>query len=538
VSADPGGLCKDCGAPHRADQQYCLSCGARIAERSPLLEPLLRGVRKPSLPRAAAPAPVTPPVAARPSGLGLTLPTPRVSVVLVLAFLGFGVLVGNAASPHVEDTLASARAPVKLILPPATASAGSASASASPPASSAEATPEPSESSTPAAATAKTPAAKKPATGKSAPGAAGGERGSSESPSSGSSSKLPPVKHVFLIALADEPYASVFGPASTASYLSQTLEHRGELLVRYYAVAHEELANEVALISGQGPTTETAANCPNYTDIAPATVGASEQVAGQGCVYPSTTQTLAGQLSEKHLSWRAYVEGMDEGGAAGGACAHPVVGQPDPSAAATLPAGQTYATFRNPFVYFQSLIDSPSCAADDVGIKSLSSDLADPARVPSLSYIVPDRCHDGSPAPCAPGAPSGPPAADGFLQKVVPEILASRAYKKGGLIIITVDEAPSSGAFADSSSCCGQPQFPNLPAATGTVAGLPSKGGGEVGALLISPYVKANTTNQEQYNHFSLLRTIEDLYKLKHLGYAGSSGVSSFAPSLFSAYKG
>ena len=458
------------------------------AERSPLLEPLLRGVSKPSLPRAAAPAPVTPPVAARRSGLGLTLPTPRVSAVLVLAFLGFGVLVGNAASPRVEDTLASARAPVKLILPPATASAGSTSASASPPASSAEATPEPSESSTPAATTEKTPAANKPAsTGKSAPSAAGGEGGSSKSPSSGSSSKLPPVKHVFLITLADESYASVFGPASTASYLAQTLEHRGELLVRYYAVAHEELANEIALVSGQGPTTETAANCTNYTDIAPATVGASEQVAGQGCVYPATTQTLAGQLSEKHLGWRAYVEGMDEGGAGEGACAHPVLGQPDPSAGPVLPAGQTYATFRNPFVYFHSLIDSPACAADDVGIKSLSSDLANAAHVPSLSYIVPNRCHDGSPTPCAAGAPSGPPAADGFLQKVVPEIVASKAYKKGGLIIITVDEAPSSGAFADSSSCCGQPQFPNLPATSGTVAGLPSKGGGEVGALLHLP---------------------------------------------------
>ena len=222
-----------------------------------------------------------------------------------------------------------------------------------------------------------------------------------------------------------------------------------------------------------------------------------------------------------------------------GACGHPALGQADPSVAQPLPAGQTYATFRNPFVYFHSLIDSPACAADDVGLKSLSSDLADPAHVPTVSYIVPDRCHDGSPAPCAPGAPAGPAAADGFLQKVVPEILASKAYKKGGLLVITVDEAPSTGPFADSSSCCGQPQFPNLPGpAAGSVAGLPSKGGGEVGALLLSPYVKGGTTNQEQYNHFSLLRTIEDLYGLKHLGYAGLSGVSSFDASVFSAYNG
>jgi len=54
---------------------------------------------------------------------------------------------------------------------------------------------------------------------------------------------------------------------------------------------------------------------------------------------------------------------------------------------------------------------------------------------------------------------------------------------------------------------------------------------------LLSPFVKSHTTDsQEEYNHFSLLRTIEDLFALKHLGYAGSSGVKSFEASVFSAY--
>jgi hypothetical protein len=123
------------------------------------------------------------------------------------------------------------------------------------------------------------------------------------------------------------------------------------------------------------------------------------------------------------------------------------------------------------------------------------------------------------------------PAADGFLKSVVPEIMRSQAYKHGGLIVVTVDEAPSGGEFGDSSSCCGQPRFPNLPA---QAAGLSRHGGGAVGALLLSPFVKAGTTSQEPYNHFSLLRTIEDLFGLTHLGYAAAPGVSSFEPSLFS----
>ena len=97
--------------------------------------------------------------------------------------------------------------------------------------------------------------------------------------------------------LSDEPYAAAFGPESKAHYLAATLERRGTLLVRYDAVAHEQLANELALISGQGPTAETEANCPTYGDVAPATGAASGQVLGNGCVYPPATPTLPGQLS-------------------------------------------------------------------------------------------------------------------------------------------------------------------------------------------------------------------------------------------------
>ena len=200
---------------------------------------------------------------------------------------------------------------------------------------------------------------------------------------------------MFVVALSDQPYAGVFGPSSTAPYLSHTLERQGELLVRYYAVAHEELANGAALVSGQGPTADTAANCPTYTDVVPATPAAEEQVIGNGCVYPPATQTLAGQLSEKHLTWRAYVEGMDEAAGQAPACGHPALGQTDPTApqapaAAVTPAGaaapseQAYATSRNPFVYFHSVIDTPACAADDVGLNRLSPDLASARQHPEL----------------------------------------------------------------------------------------------------------------------------------------------------------
>jgi len=562
VSVERPQLCEDCGSPVAEDQRYCLVCGARVGERSAQLEDLLRRVggeshseseatEVGSFAATASPAPPESPAAA-PAPSGLRLPSRPVSALLVLVFLGFGVLLGNTAGSRVSDTLASSRAPLKVELPSSVSAAGSTTTSttasaessadgsggeSSAPETDAEPTLTPAASPNTTTSEAQTTSGSSGSAGSqgeaggSKKGSSGSQGAGSESSSEGPLKKLPPIKHVWVIMLSDAPYASVFGPASAAPYLSKTLEHHGELLARYDAVAHEELADEIALLSGQGPTAETAANCPNYTEIAASGAGPEGQILGSGCVYPSSTQTLPGELSAKHLEWRAYVQGIDEAGTQAGACAHPTLGQADPTAEQTASTGP-YATFRNPFVYFASILDAPACASDDVGLSALTGDLASIKSTPSFSYIAPDRCDDGNPTPCTPGAPAGLVPADTLLKQVVPEITASEAYKESGLLVITVDEAPSSGEFADSSSCCGQPLFPNDPVKS--LAGAP-RGGGTVGALLLSPFVKGGTVSQEEFNHFSLLRTIEDLFLLPHLGYAGASAVKSLEPSMFTA---
>ncbi len=466
----------------------------------------------------------------------LRLPSPRVSALLILGFLAFGVVVGAATGSRADETLAaSARAPIRLVLrasAPAKGAEAPTRASEPPPAEP-EATPEAPTSPPPSTAAA-LPKAKAPAAsggGKAGAGESGG--GGGAAPPARSGAKLPAIKHVFVIMLSDEPYAATFGPESTAPYLSRTLEHRGVLLARYYAVAHGQLANGVALLSGQGPTRATAANCPTYTPVTPGTVAGEGQVLGEGCVYPASTPTLPGELEVKRRTWRAYVQGLGE---AGGSppCGHPVLGQADPTSASPPPASSS-ATFRNPVVYFEGLASAPTCASEDTGLAALSGDLQSAKRTPSLSLIIPDRCHDGSPGPCPGGAAGGLPAANGLLEQVVPKILSSKAYREDGLLVITTDEAPSAGPFADSSSCCGEPRFPNLPAPTGLAASLPPEGGGQVGALLLSPFVKPQAIDQEPYDHFSLLRTIEDLFALKPLGYAAGAKVPAFAPSLFAA---
>jgi hypothetical protein len=402
-----------------------------------------------------------------------------------------------------------------------------------------------------------------------------------ESPRSGGafrSPALPPIKHVFLIVLSDQGFNQAFGPGAPAAYLSKTLVSEGELLNDFYAVSGSELADEIALISGQGPTVQTAEDCPQYTAITPGTVGADGQVLGSGCVYPSQTETLAEQLSADGLTWKAYLEGIGEAPAQPVSCPHPVLGAADANHVPS--AEDPYVTWRDPFVYFESVTGNAACASSVGGLGQLASNLKTAKSTPALSYIVPDRCHDGSEEACAPGEPAGLAASDSFLSTVVPEIESSPAYKAGGLIAITFDRAPQSGPDADTSGCCLTAAFPNLPtgapAATATTpageAGATTTtapattaptttvpattttgttgaavttptgtstpvGGGRVGLLLISKYTKPGSINVVgEYNDFSLLASIEDLFGVSRLGYAGSEGLLAFNKSVYNAH--
>ncbi len=136
--------------------------------------------------------------------------------------------------------------------------------------------------------------------------------------------------------------------------------------------------------------------------------------------------------------------------------------------------------------------------------------------------------------PCEEGQPTGALAVEAFLRKVVPAIMGSDAYKEGGLIAITSAEAPQTGAGADPSACCVVPEYPNLPppAAPPTAEGAvkTSGGGGQVGMLLISPFVEPGSVAEESLyaNHFSFLLTLEELFGLEKLGYAAEPALLPF----------
>ncbi len=346
------------------------------------------------------------------------------------------------------------------------------------------------------------------------------------------SAALPPVKHVFVLLLENENADVTFGPSSPAPYLSKTLPAQGQFLPNYYGVTHLSLGNYIALVSGQGSNAQTQSDCQLFTDFFPGLIGPDGQALGQGCVYPQGVKTVADQLTAAGKTWKGYMEDMGNAAPAQPAtCRHPAIGAQDKTQSAKI--GDQYATRHNPFVYFHSIIDTPTCAQNDVPLDRLPADLTAPSTTANYSFITPNLCHDGHDQPCVNGEPGGLVSADAFLKTWVPRIISSPAYKDGGLLLVTFDEAGADpGTKGDASACCGQPQFPNTPNNGGPVPGM---GGGRVGAVVLSPYVTPGSVNQTPYNHFSFLRTTEDLFGLDHLGYAARDGLKPFGDDVFAA---
>lgn len=407
----------------------------------------------------------------------------------------------------------------------------------------------------------------------------------------------PAVKHVLVIDLENEDFDSSFGPNSPANYLNKTLLPQGQLLTHYYGIGHFSTDNYLAQISGQAPNkvsgndciTDTTTFASTYTDVTPGAPATDQkrfpgQIDGSGCVYPAAVQTIGNQLDAQPgtggrndgVTWRMYAEDMGNDAArdfgtpdplGGTDCAHPAANGTFPNKAT---ATDQYAIRHVPPLFFHSVTNNPSyCAqhvvpmgtltADPGGDKysgHLAQDLAQEATTPAFSVITPNTCNDGHDATCVGtnaegGHTGGLVAADLWLKHWMPLILNSPAYKDGQmLVVVTFDEASTQ----DATACCNEqpgpdnanPGFPPLQANFG---GTPPTGpgqypgGGKIGAVLLnSKLIAPGSVNDTPYNHYSALRSYEDILGITtggsdgqgHLGFAGQSGLRPFGPDVFS----
>ncbi|MDQ6646002.1 MAG: alkaline phosphatase family protein, partial [Pseudomonadota bacterium] len=228
------------------------------------------------------------------------------------------------------------------------------------------------------------------------------------------------------------------------------------------------------------------------------------------------------QLDHAGLSWKGYMEDMGaDPQREASTCGHVAAGTYDDTHKAS--AKDEYADKHNPFVYFHSILDDGAgCNAHVVNLSTLTKDLQRVRTTPNFAFIAPGLCHDGHDAPCADGEPGGLISADHFLRTWVPRITQSPAFRRDGLLIVIFDEG------GDATACCGETALPG-----GPQPGKFGPGGGKVGAVMLSPFIAPGTVSKLPYNHYSLLRSIEDIYGLDHLGMAGAGRLRSLGPDVF-----
>jgi hypothetical protein len=195
-----------------------------------------------------------------------------------------------------------------------------------------------------------------------------------------------------------------------------------------------------------------------------------------GCFV--SAPNLADQLESANLSWGGYFEDM-----------------PSPCFLGT--DKDRYAARHNPFAYQQAIRGDATRCAQFKPFAPFQADLA-ANQVPNLTWLGPNLCDDGHDCPVK--------SADDWLASTVPTILGSQAWQQGGVLVITFDEGTS------NAGCCG---------------GLAA--GGRIPMVVAWQGGPSGYTSETPYSHYSLLRTLEDLWGLPHLAHAGDADTQPMA---------
>jgi phospholipase C len=287
--------------------------------------------------------------------------------------------------------------------------------------------------------------------------------------SEGGRANLKNYQHVFVIMMENTSYESLIGNPN-APWINNAAATYG-VATNYYGVIHPSQPNYIAAtagVIGNDTDDDETIDVPNIVD----------------------------QLEAAGKTWRDYQQSLSlcNGDKLAHACGN-----------------QLYERKHNPFVSYVDVQSNSARMANVVDLAQLDADLAS-GKVGDYNFIAPDQCHDmhGRAAPdtdpCSfSNEQSLIAAGDLFLSQTVGTIMSSKAWTGNSVIFIAWDESDFGGSgpfgFPDTRGCCDA-----------------NPGGGHVLTLVISHSDHAARASSVAYNHYSLLRTIEDGWKLGCLG--------------------
>jgi phosphatidylinositol-3-phosphatase len=294
----------------------------------------------------------------------------------------------------------------------------------------------------------------------------------SPAPASRSAAGSPCGQGIAAPARYDHIYLIVFENLSYASYLSDNLPY-------IHSVAAKcGLATNYSAIAHP--------SLPNYLAM---TSGGTQGFVGKDSSPGNPGSLAAGNIfNEVKLSgrqWRSYSESMPSN------CYH----ADDP------PAPNAYYTVHHePAVYYADI--AADCNNWDVpqGTTISGAMISDinSGNLPAFAFVGPND--DGGCSTC--GGHVDPQKLDGYLHEWLPHIFATRSYRAGKTaIFITWDES-------DSTS------------------------NNHVAMIAVAPSIPAGTRSSVAFNHYSMLRSIEEM-----LGISNLLGSATTAPSMRSTFS-
>jgi hypothetical protein len=229
------------------------------------------------------------------------------------------------------------------------------------------------------------------------------------------------------------------------------------------------------LISTGGLATNyTAIRHPSLPNYIAMTGGATFGIKTDCTKCKVDAPNLADQLETAGLTWKTYAESIPKpcfDGSSSGA----------------------YAKKHNPFIYYKDINTDPArCKQHIVGFDALKADIRTDS-LPNYSIIIPNESHDmhtGTVQQC-----------DRFLKGLLPKIFATTAYTADGAMLITWDEG------TDSSN--------------------------RVATIIQSPLTTAGTKSPLAFNHYSLLKTVEQVFAVPYLRNAALAKTNSMVTPFF-----
>jgi len=337
---------------------------------------------------------------------------------------------------------------------------------------------------------------------------------------------IPHYDHIFVIWEENKGFKQMMDHPDWTPELHKLAKAYG-VASQFYAEVHPSEANYIAMLGGDtfGIHDDDAFFCraglksqfcekstkPGYVD------------------HNIAARSLMDQMAEKGLTWKAYMEDIPGPGSLVPqfpTANYPVKGKPY----------ALYAAKHNGFVSFRSVNSQPyeKLMTELVGFSQLDADLAS-GELPNYAHIVPNQCNemhgrgpeDGPDVPpdCTKGNEAGLiKRGDAEIGMLVDKIMRSPAWSATGnsAIVVTFDENDGAERKSGPQGCCGYD--PNSSA---------NFGGGRIMTIVITNHGPRSLVDPTPYNHYSLLRTVEDAFGLsEHLRHAADAdkGVVSMAP--------